>query len=116
MKSYKNINDMENSLEEQMRYDRAKKKVRSIKGFYMHLLAYILVNLFIIVSRWMNLKPEEDYFNFSIFSTAFFWGFGLLFHAMGVFGTSIFLGSNWEERKIKEMMGQEEEKKTQKWE
>ncbi len=107
---------MDDSLEEQMRYDRAKKRVRSIKGFYIHLFAYLAVNLFIIISSWISLKPGEDYFSFRIFGTAFLWGFGLLFHAFGVFGANIFLGNDWEERKIRKMMGQEEEKETQKWE
>ena len=34
------------------------------------------------------------------------WGMGLIFHAFGVFG----LGSNWEERKIKEIMNQDAKK------
>lgn len=105
---------MENSLEEQMRYDRARKKVRAIKGFYMHLFAYIGVNAFIIVNSWIKLGPGGDYFNFNIFATAIFWGFGLLIHALGVFGRSILLGENWEERKIRAIM-EEDERKSKNW-
>ncbi|KAF2516847.1 2TM domain-containing protein [Flavobacterium salilacus subsp. salilacus] len=106
---------MERPLEEQMRYDRAKKRVKAIKGFFMHLTAYILVNAFLLVLIWAGLKQGEAFFTFGHFSTAFFWGFGLLFHALGVFGANMFLGNNWEERKIKEMMQQEHDK-SQKWE
>ncbi|AXG74991.1 histidine kinase [Flavobacterium arcticum] len=106
---------MERSLEEQMRYDRAKKRVKAIKGFFIHLTAYVLVNTFLLTLNWVDLKPGEDFFTFRTFNTAFFWGFGLMFHAFGVFGSQIFLGNNWEERKIKEMMSHED-RESKKWE
>ncbi|MGK0414080.1 MAG: hypothetical protein ACJA1B_002300 [Polaribacter sp.] len=36
---------MENSYIEEQEYIKAKKKVKEIKDFYMHLAAYILVNI-----------------------------------------------------------------------
>jgi len=41
------------------------------------------------------------------YSTAFFWGIGLVAHGLSVFGHDIFFGSNWEEKKIKELMDKE---------
>jgi len=32
------------------------------------------------------------------------WGIGLVAHGIGVFGLSGFLGADWEERKIKQIM------------
>lgn len=105
---------MERSFEEAQRLERARKKVQSIMGFYKHLAAYVIVNLFLIAMKWFNLDPGEEFFTFGTFSTAFFWGIGLVFHGVGVFGTNIFLGRNWEERKIQQYMEQEERKS--KWE
>jgi len=105
---------MERSFEEAQRLERARKKVQSIMGFYKHLAAYVIVNLFLIAMKWFNLDPGEEFFTFGTFSTAFFWGIGLIFHGVGVFGTNIFLGRNWEERKIQQYMEQEERKS--KWE
>lgn len=102
---------MENNLDEQIRYDRASKRVRNIKGFYMHLMAYILVNSFLLLLHYANLAEGESFFTFGAFSTAFFWGFGLLLHGIGTFGPAVFLGNNWEERKIRQLMQQEEERK-----
>ena len=99
---------MENSFEEQQRLDRATKKVQAILGFYKHLAAYILVNLFLIAAKWFTLDTGGEFYVFSTFSTAFFWGLGLAFHGVGVFGTTLFFGSNWEERKIKEYMDKNE--------
>lgn len=105
---------MENlSFIEQQRFERAQKRVKKISGFYKHLMVYVLVNLFLITLQFFNLDKGEKFFEFSTFSTAFFWGIGLAFHAMSVFGKNIFLGSNWEEKKIQEFM---EKEKTSKWE
>jgi hypothetical protein len=102
---------MDTKLNEQMRYERARKRVRNIKGFYMHFMVYILVNAFLLVLHYASLKQGESFFTFGAFSTAFFWGFGLLLHGMGTFGPNLFLGNNWEERKIHKLMQQEEERK-----
>ncbi|AXG70509.1 2TM domain protein [Kordia sp. SMS9] len=85
-------------------YLRAKKKVEKIKGFYGHLASYVIVNIFILSMIGFNLDTGETFWKFGHFSTAFFWGIGLAFHAAGVFGPDFLLGKKWEERKIKEYM------------
>ena len=83
-------------------YLRAKKKLDKLKGFYWHLASYIAVNIFLITVIAMN--SNGNIWNFGTFSTAFFWGIGLGFHAFGVFGRDMLFGKRWEERKIKEYM------------
>tara|TARA_R110001583_G_scaffold2879_1_gene19860 strand:+ start:9692 stop:10024 length:333 start_codon:yes stop_codon:yes gene_type:complete len=100
----KNINNMENSNLEEQKYIRAKKKVKAIKGFYVHLTVYILVNIFLIVTRSFSNDGFEDLWEWQTYNTAIFWGIGIVFHAFNVFGMNFLLGSKWEERKIKEMM------------
>ena len=105
---------MENlDMNEQLKFERAKKRIKSISGFYKHLAAYILVNLFLIAMKYFKLDPGENFFVFSTFSTAFFWGIGLAFHALSVFGNNVLFGKDWEDRKIREIM---EKDKKQKWE
>jgi uncharacterized integral membrane protein len=99
--------------EEQMQYEKAIKRVKKIKGFYTHLLVYLVINLMIVIINIQNLKTGESYFQLENFFTAFFWGIGLLSHFVSVFGPDIFLGKNWEEGKIKEIM--EQEKNSNKW-
>ena len=36
-------------MEQNAKYERAKKRAEELKGFYSHLLAYILVNAFLII-------------------------------------------------------------------
>ncbi len=96
------------------RYNLAYKQVKRIKGFYVHALVYLLVNIFIIVSSYMKGEiGSETFFEWETFATALFWGIGLLAHGLSVFGRNLFFGQNWEEKKIQEFM---EKDKSQKWE
>ena len=95
-------------------YNLAYKRVKRIKGFYVHALVFALVNLFIIASSYSKSSFDSgDFFRWETFSTAFLWGIGLLVHGLSVFGRNIFFGLNWEERKIQEFM---EKEKREKWE
>ena len=98
---------------EQMRIERARKRVKSIAGFYKHLAIYLIVNISLLIVKYFNQDAGDVFFEFRTFSTAFFWGIGLVFHGFGVFGTNVFLGSDWEERKIREIM---EKNKKNNWE
>lgn len=91
-------------------YLRAKKKLDKIVGFYWHLAVYVIVNIFLIILIGSN--TSEGYFSFASFSTAIFWGIGLLFHFLGVYGPDFLFGKDWEARKIKEYM----DKDRQRWE
>lgn len=104
---------MDTKFIEQEKYERATKKVKRLKGFYTHLLAYIVVNIMIIILNVHDLKPEESYFQWKNFITLGFWGVGLLAHALSTFMPDIILGKNWEERKIQEYM---EKNKSNRWE
>jgi hypothetical protein len=94
-------------------YEMASKRVKKIKSFYTHFLVYILVNLFIVVVNFRDLKIGESYFQWHNFTTAFFWGIGVVAHAFSVFAPNFILGDQWEEKKIKEFMDKE---KNEKWE
>jgi len=96
------------------RYELAYKRVKRIKGFYIHAFVYVLVNAFIILSTFnRSMIGSEVFFKWDTFATAAFWGIGLLAHGLSVFGRNIFFSDDWEERKIKEFMDKD---KNQKWE
>lgn len=96
------------------RYNFAYKRVKRIKGFYVHAIVYVLVNLFIIASSYSKSSFDTGFFlRWETFSTALFWGIGLLAHGLSVFGRNLFFGQNWEEKKIQQFM---EKEKREKWE
>jgi len=83
-------------------YLRAKKKLEKLVGFYWHLAVYVIVNAFIIILITAN--SSQSFFSFGTWATPFFWGIGLLFHFLGVFGPNFMFRKDWEDRKIKEFM------------
>jgi hypothetical protein len=95
---------MENHNLEEQKYIRAKKRVKQIKGFYVHLTVYLIVNLFILISVFLSSGDWRIFWEWNSFSTAIFWGIGLFFHAFNVFGLDFLLGKSWEDKKIKEFM------------
>jgi len=104
---------MENNNLKEQKYIRAQKKVKAIKGFYVHLFVYLGVNVFIFLARFISGEGVGLLLDWSSYGTMFFWGIGLAFHAFGVFGMDFILGKNWEDRKIKEIMDKD---KKQYWE
>lgn len=96
------------------RYNMAYKRVKRIKGFYVHLLVYILVNAFVLFSHFNRSRiGEEVFWEWQTWNTVFFWGIGLIAHGLSVFGKNIFFGSDWEQKKIQEFM---DKNKDNKWE
>lgn len=102
---------MQYSIDEQMRLDKARKRVEAIKGFYKHLAIYLIVNFVFFAINAINLEPGESFFSLGNFSMAIFWGMGVAAHAFGVFGTNFLFGNDWQERKIRELMEREEQRK-----
>ncbi|HET8754039.1 MAG TPA: 2TM domain-containing protein [Salinimicrobium sp.] len=101
---------------EKQRYEEAKHRVKRIRGFYIHLSVYILVNLFLLIVDNRNTSVFGfNQIDFSDFSTAFFWGIGLFCHWLSVFGHNLMFGKKWEERKIQEYMEKEKQERTR-WE
>ncbi len=111
MTNYSIDNQEENTARKdiyrQEAYIRAQKKVKKIIGFYWHLASYVIVNLFLL---FLIGKNTNVFWSFGTFSTAIFWGIGLFFHFLGVFGPDFMFGKNWEERKIKEYMDKDKKR------
>lgn len=94
----------EESFDDQ--YIKARKHVEKLKEFYYNLLSYCLVIPFLAFINWKT-SWQFQWFWFPMFG----WGIGLAFHAMSVFFEDGRFGRNWEERKIREYMEQEERKR-----
>jgi len=103
-------------------YTLAKKKVERIKGFYRHLLVYLCVNIAITTTHVVS-----DMWNGQSFMTAlwdlqtFFvwipWGLGLFIHGLVALDVlSFFMGKNWEDKKIKELMEHDRKNGSMNWE
>jgi|TARA_B110000908_G_scaffold84911_1_gene101414 hypothetical protein len=111
---------MDSKFTQEQQYVLVRKRVKIIKGFYIHLSVYIIVNILlsgVIVYGLMSSGDtfSETFSNFGVYSTWVFWGIGLFFNWLGVFGFRFLgFGSDWEERKIKQLL-EEEENRTRKF-
>lgn len=94
---------MENK-QHNIRYREAAKRVKRLKGFYIHLLVYCFVNIFIMIAKALSLDPDEKFWEWNLLTVPFFWGIGIAAHGLSIFLPSVFLGSSWEEKKIRKIM------------
>ena len=91
---------------ENSKYVKAVERVEKLREFYQNLASYCLVIPFLV---FINLKFSPGFYWF--WFPAFGWGIGLFFHFLEVNNFNVFLGRNWEERKIKELMDEENRQK-----
>ncbi|WP_339868642.1 helix-turn-helix domain-containing protein [Pseudohongiella nitratireducens] len=77
----------------------ARKQVKELKEFYMHLFTYVVTLSFLLI---VNLISNPDYL--WVKWTAIGWGIGVIMHAMHVFETSSLFSSAWEKREIEKRL------------
>ncbi|XLS28000.1 2TM domain-containing protein [Flavobacteriaceae bacterium M23B6Z8] len=86
-------------------YEKARERVKKIKGYYVHIAIFIVINSFILVNAYIrSTYVEESFWQWSTFTTLIIWGIGLGFHTYGVFGQQLLFSKEWEERKLKQFM------------
>jgi two-component sensor histidine kinase len=83
-------------------YFEARKRVRAMRGFYVHALVYALVIGFLAIVNLLT-APTKLWFFFPMFG----WGIGLAAHGLSVFGPTLWLGRDWEERKVQQLLAKE---------
>lgn len=76
-------------------YEKAKKRVKELKGFYGNLISYCTIIPFLIIIN-LIVSPKNLWFYFPMLG----WGIGVASHAFQVFG----VGESWKEKKIREIM------------
>ncbi|MGC4041578.1 MAG: 2TM domain-containing protein [Flavobacterium sp.] len=98
---------------DEIRYQQALKRVKKIKGFYTHMMVYIVINTGLLIAKFVNQGSNDNFWEWQTFNTVIFWGIGLAAHGFSVFLPGAVMGKDWEERKINELM---EKEKKNKWE
>lgn len=100
---------------EEDKYQRARKRVETIKSFYIHLTVYLVINAVILMIIFISTQDKnESFWQAGHFFTLIFWGIGLAFHAALTFNINPFFGKKWEERQIRKYM-EKDKKESQKY-
>jgi len=94
------VNEIEETKNDS--YERAHKRVKEIKSFYANLISYCIVIPFLVIFNLIT-SPNHLWFYLPMLG----WGIGIIAHGMTVFA----IGKNWEDRKIKELMEKEKNKR-----
>ena len=84
--------------ENRQRLEDAKRRVAALKGFYIHLIVFMAVNLGLTV---LNIATGDDWWVQWVWLG---WGIGVLAHAIAVFGRGSKSVKNWENRKIRQFL------------
>jgi len=97
------------NLSKESALSRAKRRVQKLKGFYYHLGIYLSVNTIIMIFKMIrNSGQFESLFNLNYSGMWLFWGVGLTIHAFSVFLLPLMIGHDWEDRKIKQFINEEQ--------
>ncbi|WP_271766072.1 2TM domain-containing protein [Aquimarina algiphila] len=94
---------------EQNAYKKAKKRLDEERGFYMHVIIYVVMNIAITIFQYA-LDGNKDWLIWVITLRPLLWGTGLLCHGLWTFRRNIkwfkntIYSKQWEERKIMEIM------------
>jgi len=90
-----------------LKYEDAKKRVNELKDFYYHLISFIGVNILLLIIDLLS-SPRSFWF----YWVTIFWGLAVILHGSQVYiFKGKFLGKEWEEKKIKEIMDKESKAK-----
>jgi hypothetical protein len=103
---------------ENTKYERALKKVETIKRFYKHLRVYIIINVLLLLLRAKIFNFFRDgnvsdvnferWLDWNTYGTAAIWGLALVIHGIYAFEYKFKFFKNWEERKLKEIIEKED--------
>lgn len=90
--------------ENENKYLKAKHRVAGMRKFYNSLISYILFIVALAALNYYVNQLRNPWFLWA----AFGWGIGLFFQGMKAFRWFSFFGKEWEEKKMKKFMEEEE--------
>lgn len=77
----------------------ARRQVQRLRGFYHHLLVFAVVNTGLAAINLL-VSPARLWFYWPLLG----WGVWLVLHAFATFGHGRWLGAEWEERKVRQLL------------
>ncbi|WP_379967343.1 2TM domain-containing protein [Epilithonimonas sp. UC225_85] len=90
-----------------LKYQLAREKVNRIKYLYFHILAYVIIDLGLLIMRYVQSDSWEDFLSLDHFMTLFIWTLVLSIHLICVFALPLIFGEKWEEKKIQKILNKE---------
>ncbi|MBC3847199.1 2TM domain-containing protein [Winogradskyella echinorum] len=107
---------MKPEIDERQILENAKKKVRRVKLFYLHLALYfigialLIYNLFIVEDEYAKVITGLN------ISIIVLWTIVIIVQAWVVFKGKLLFNKSWEDKKIEEYLDKKQEQEHQRWE
>ncbi len=92
---------MSDDRKDNQAYERAHKRVEELRGFYIHLATYLVVNLGLFLINILS-SPRHLWFLWPLIG----WGSVVLLHGVTIL-LEVPFGPKWEERKTRQLMERE---------
>lgn len=103
-----------NKQEQTVLKELASEKVKQLKYFYYHLLAYVIVMTMFLLKEYTNLPLQFFPIKYLNWVVMIIWSAVIIGSAIDLFASYKIFGQQWEERKLKSIL--EKKYKKQKWE
>ncbi len=94
-----NIEPVAGTRTDDERIEAARSRVREIKGLYIHVAIYVLVNVGLHIINFVTAPGQ-----YWAFWPLLGWGIGVAAHILAVARIVPFLGKEWEERKVQQVL------------
>lgn len=91
---------MGNEFLKEREYLKVKKQVKKIKNLYIHIVMSLIIMPIMVIVNLTIIEPQFHWFWFGIGGVFL----GVFFNWLGVFGSNLFFGKNWEKNQIKKYM------------
>ncbi|MBU2997349.1 2TM domain-containing protein [Cellulophaga baltica] len=92
------------TTDRQNKYFKAKERVDTVKSFYMSLVSNVVTITIVAAINYYVNEWRHPWFLWVVFGISV----GVIFKAIKLFGYNAMFGANWEERKIKKYMQEDE--------
>lgn len=91
-------------------YIKAHKKVKMLRGFYLHIFAFILISITMILCfLFIEVFNNTEFLRWLLATIIITWAVGLLIHGWSILGTRLIFNKDWEDKKIKKYLQDEDE-------
>lgn len=77
----------------------ARRQIQLLRAFYHHVLVFVVVNAGLATINLLA-SPGRVWFYWPLLG----WGIGLALHAFATFACGRWLGADWEERKLRQLL------------
>lgn len=91
-------------MDQQHNEQAARERVQQLKGFYTHLVTFVVVNVILFI---IDAIYSHDWWFYWV---TFIWGIVLVVKAFKVFGTQKVLDKKWEDKQVNRMMDDDDKK------